>query len=622
VPEPGCPGARGRADGEGALGLASSPRFGAPDTSDKLPSVTIRAELGPYIRERVRTLAVGSARAGNGGTRGNRVDRQPRLPAFANGIRSPALALAIAMAWAGPAGATPLDQGGAALLGVGRAVHVSHASRDVHVDAAPELHQGAARVVASGGGALVIDPTFDSSITDDPNSAVIEEMIYNAISVVESLFNDPITVSIRFRYSTTYANGTTPLPAVDISVSESVVYIRPWDAYISALTADVTTVNDVAANGTLPGSSFTPNILPSSANGRAIGLATPPVMFEDGSLGPGGPYDGIITINSRAAFDFTRPLADGMYDAQRLTEHEIDEVLGFGSSINLHDDLRPQDLFSWSAAGVRNLTSSGSRYFSIDGGDTSIVGFNQEPDGDFGDWLSGPCPQATPYVQNAFSCDSQTSDVTETSPESINLDVIGYDLIGTPTTVPTTTPTTSTTTTTLSCPPAQVECCPTDRPGCGVCGIDCGNGGCCPASLPVCDNANRRCIVCGALEVECCPVGQRGCGVCGTDCGNGACCPPTLPVCDNANGLCLANAPLGAECPSGQVPCNDAALGFTDVACCSQPAKKKQCAAACSQIVADCKASCATVNHRKKCKKRCSTVIVRHCRQSQPHTCS
>src|SRR5262249_55090560 len=149
-------------------------------------------------------------------------------------------------------------------------------------------------------------------------------------------------------------------------------------------------------------------VLPSSANGRAVGLETPPVMFADGSLGPGGPYDGIITINSRAAFSFARPLASGTYDAQRLTEHEIDEVLGLGSMINLHDDnLRPQDLFSWSASGVRNLTSSGSRYFSIDAGDTDIVGFNQDPSGDFGDWLSGPCPQVTPYVQNAFSCDDQ-----------------------------------------------------------------------------------------------------------------------------------------------------------------------------------------------------------------------
>ncbi len=59
-------------------------------------------------------------------------------------------------------------------------------------------------------------------------------------------------------------------------------------------------------------------------------------------------------------------------------------------------NLRPQDLFSWSSPGVRNLTSDGSRYFSIDSGSTNIVGFNQTPPGDFGDWLSEPCPQRHP----------------------------------------------------------------------------------------------------------------------------------------------------------------------------------------------------------------------------------
>jgi hypothetical protein len=86
-------------------------------------------------------------------------------------------------------------------------------------------------------------------------------------------------------------------------------------------------------------------------------------------------------------------------------------------------------LFSWSSAGHRNFTSSGTRYFSIDGGVTNIVNFNQDPTGDFGDWLSQDCPQANPYVQNAFACTGQFSDIAATSPEGINLDVIGYDLI-------------------------------------------------------------------------------------------------------------------------------------------------------------------------------------------------
>ena len=75
------------------------------------------------------------------------------------------------------------------------------------------------------------------------------------------------------------------------------------------------------------------------------------------------------------------------------------------------------------------LLRSGARYFSINSGATNIVSFNQNPDGDFGDWLSTACPQAHPYVQNAFGCAGQYSDIAATSPEGVNLDVVGYDLV-------------------------------------------------------------------------------------------------------------------------------------------------------------------------------------------------
>src|SRR6266576_3504265 len=91
----------------------------------------------------------------------------------------------------------------------------------------------------------------------------------------------------------------------------------------------------------------------------------------------------------------------------------------------LEGGLRKVTLLS---AGVRNITASCMRYFSINGGGTNIVNFNQNPTGDLGDWLSAACPQAHPYVQNAFLCPGQASDIGATSPEGINLDVIGYDL--------------------------------------------------------------------------------------------------------------------------------------------------------------------------------------------------
>src|SRR6266436_1976517 len=425
---------------------------------------------------------------------------------------------------------------------------------------------------------LIINATFDSSIIGDPNAAAIEAMINRAIGIYESLFNDPITIQILFRYSTTAPNGD-PLPADVLSESRSVIYTLPWNDFISALRADATTSNDNTANASLPGSALSTNIVPSSGNGRAVGLNTPPAMFPDGHVGQGGPYDGIVTLNSAQAFQFTRPPSSDSFDAQRSVEHEMDEVMGFGSHLNASrpcpsyeaesgtlaggavvltcptcsgghkggdvgnnpgslqfndvtanvtgryavtisytngdavryallsvnggqgtpvsfpstgsfqtvgsiqrtitlnagsnntlefynpivgswapdfdrvevncvipppTDLRPQDLFSWSSPGVRNLITDGSRYFSIDSGNTNIVGFNQNSPGDFGDWVSEACPQFHPYVQNAFACRDQYSDVSATSHEGINLDVIGYDLATaatpTPTPAPITTP--------------------------------------------------------------------------------------------------------------------------------------------------------------------------------------
>jgi len=385
--------------------------------------------------------------------RGAQGDRMCRSRVLVRVTWMRVLVLAMVMAWVGGVEAT--EPSGSAPFGIGSVQHVSHAAPDGGSNPAPEPAQGATGVFEAApplasGGALVITPTFDSSITGDPNAAAIEAMMTNAINIFESQFNDPITVTILFRYATTEPDGT-PLPSGALATSTKVIYRVPWSAYISALVADATTTNDATANASLPGSPLDTNVDPASADGRAVGLPTPPAMFANGSVGAGGAYDGIVTLNSGAPFAFTRPPTSGQFDAQAATEHEMDEVLGFGSYLNLDpggSDLEPQDLFSWSAPGVRNLLSSGTRYFSIDGGTTELVGFNQTSPGDFGDWLSGTCPQATPFVQNAFGCPGQAADVTGTSPEGINLDVIGYDLISATTTTTTTSTTTTSSTTT------------------------------------------------------------------------------------------------------------------------------------------------------------------------------
>src|SRR6266567_4734077 len=156
----------------------------------------------------------------------------------------------------------------------------------------------------------IIHPTFDCSIINDPSSAAIQAMILRAIGIYESLFSDPITIEILFRYSTTgpapnpspspsACPSAAPFPSGVLATSLSTIYTVSWNDFINALRADATTSNDNRANASLPGSALSANIAPSSANGRAVGFNnTPPAMCADGTLGnctPGnGPYDGIV----------------------------------------------------------------------------------------------------------------------------------------------------------------------------------------------------------------------------------------------------------------------------------------------------------------------------------------
>src|SRR5262249_47920858 len=160
---------------------------------------------------------------------------------------------------------------------------------------------------------------------------------------------------ILFRYAPTMPDGT-PAPAGVVAFSFSSLYFAPWTTYINALKADGKTSNDFLANMSLPGNALSSNIVFSSASGRAVRFNSTPDMFANGTRGPGGPYDGIVTLNPAAALQFTRPINAGYYDAQTATEHEMDEVMGLGSRLgHSGNDLRPQDLFSWSSPHVRNI---------------------------------------------------------------------------------------------------------------------------------------------------------------------------------------------------------------------------------------------------------------------------
>jgi hypothetical protein len=297
----------------------------------------------------------------------------------------------------------------------------------------PLLLAGAGAVASAPARAgLQIDATFDSSITSLSNAVAVENTISNAISFYEATFTNPITVAIDFQATTTGLGG-----------SSSALYGLGYSTYKSALETDYNAnpanATKASANANLPTSIAPNNIAATAANLQALGftLASPPT------------FDGTIYLNtSLMSFNADGSATTGLYYGNSVIQHEIDEVLGIGgagSSLgqsSLTGYYGATDLFRYSSVGTLSHTtnSSASTYFSIDGGHTSLVAFNQTGGGsDYGDWKSPPTggpPDfacvGTIYVQDAYGCTGGAVSLTLGSPEAVALQAIGYDVAAAP----------------------------------------------------------------------------------------------------------------------------------------------------------------------------------------------
>lgn len=270
--------------------------------------------------------------------------------------------------------------------------------------------------------ALLINATFGSGM-----SASAQSVVNSAISFYQTTFVDPITVDIAFNDMNSGLGG-----------SSFFVYNPGYSAFSTALAADATSADDAtanitaAANNPVTGSS---NIYAKSANLRAIGInqaAHNWTAAENCDGGMTGAFDGCIGLNLAITNDTGKGVVGG-YNLLSVIEHEIDEVLGLGSSLgqSFSATPSPEDLFRWASNGVRSYSQNAScngapqAFFSIDGGATDLNEFNNcDNGGDYGDWITHTPTQ----VQDAFTNNSGSPSLTVTSSEVRALDVIGYTL--------------------------------------------------------------------------------------------------------------------------------------------------------------------------------------------------
>ncbi|HLZ75158.1 MAG TPA: NF038122 family metalloprotease [Phenylobacterium sp.] len=288
---------------------------------------------------------------------------------------------------------------------------------------------------ASQGHALTINATFDSSITSLSNAAAVEAAINNAVSFY-SVFTNPATVSIDFQTGGGLGSSNTAL------------YFDSYSDYVfGGLTGNSLSnpQNTVLSTALQPANLAAGNkadiIIATAAGFRALGYDAPGFLGADGLAGD-GTFDGVVSLNT-AIMDFTNTPNGGLYPANNVIQHEVDEVLGIGGPGTFVSQpfgahpfggnltyMGAEDLYRYGAPGVASFTTDphAKSYFSYDGGNTDVQDFNQVGGGsDYADWktsCSGP-----QNVQDAFGCPGKPQlHLNLGSPEVTALQAIGYDV--------------------------------------------------------------------------------------------------------------------------------------------------------------------------------------------------
>ena len=263
---------------------------------------------------------------------------------------------------------------------------------------------------------MQINVQYDSSVSSAP--AAFKTSVQAAVNFLDATILDAITVNIAIGWGEVDGQRMSG-DALGESLSNGLNF--SYSRVRSGLTAAASSAEDQVAINNLPatdpthgGSFYVPDAL-----AAVLGLP------QDGAS-----LDGWIGISSSSPFTFdpnNRAVA-GEYDVIGVLEHEITEVIGrIASSGEVQGHVaqyNPLDLFRYASPGLLALTPQVG-YFSIDGGKTQGLLFNNPSVSDAGDWVQSVHGDAFGEGASGVMLNVSSTDLSL-------MDVIGYTLANPP----------------------------------------------------------------------------------------------------------------------------------------------------------------------------------------------
>lgn len=285
--------------------------------------------------------------------------------------------------------------------------------------------------------ALTITPYFDSTIIGASNQSSVQTAINDAIGTIDGLYSNGGTIGIVF----TQANGNF------LGQSSTTDNFISYNTYKTALTAasvrepaNTTLASAIAHLSSGNDANGAKNVAVTTAELKlGLGFSNQSGFFStNGSyISSGGQSAyGVITLTDNPGFslNYGTSAAAGAYSMIDVAEHEINEILGGGGQGSMLNAVASGtspfnglvgalDMFRYSSPGVASFTTSSSAtsYFSVDGGVTSIIGWNQSSGGDFADFITNT------NIQSAFSSSGILATYNSSSPEFAMMEVLGYN---------------------------------------------------------------------------------------------------------------------------------------------------------------------------------------------------